>query len=83
MTMARFLFASMPIEGHSASPLSIMDRLLSTGHEVTWLSGAAYADRAARLGVRHVRSTEWTDLSRFDDPFDAFPHLRALARRAT
>ena len=55
-----------------------MDRLLSTGHDVTWLSGAAYADRAARLGVRHVPLDRWTDLSSFDDPFDAFPHLRGL-----
>ena len=76
--MTRFLFASIPIEGHSASPLSIMDRLLSTGHDVTWLSGAAYAGRAARLGVRHVPLDRWTDLSSFDDPFDAFPHLRGL-----
>lgn len=76
--MARFLFASEPIEGHSASPLSIMDRLVSTGHEVTWLAGAAYADRAARIGVRHVPLDRWTDLSRFEDPIDAFPHLREL-----
>ena len=68
--MARFLFASIPIEGHSASPLSIMDRLLSTGHDVTWLAGAAYAGRAARLGVRHV-------------PLDRGPICRASTIRST
>ncbi|MET0458576.1 MAG: nucleotide disphospho-sugar-binding domain-containing protein [Ilumatobacteraceae bacterium] len=73
--MARFLFASTPIEGHSSSPLSVMERLVRTGHEVSWLAGAAYAERGRRLGVRHVPFTHWTDYSGHD-PFDFFPQLR-------
>ena len=73
--MARFLFASTPIEGHSSSPLSVMECLVGSGHEVTWLAGTAYADRGRRIGVRHVPFTHWTDYSGHD-PFDFFPQLR-------
>jgi MGT family glycosyltransferase len=73
--MARFLFASTPIEGHSSSPLSVMERLVGSGHEVTWLAGSAYAERGRRLGVRHLPFSHWTDYSGHD-PFDFFPQLR-------
>lgn len=76
--MARFLFTSVPIEGHTASPLAIMAALTGAGHEVTWLSGARHADRARRVGVTHVPVHLSTDLSLYDDVFDALPHLRRL-----
>ena len=73
--MARFLFASTPIEGHAASPLSIMEHLVGSGHHVTWLAGAAYGERGRRIGVDHLPFTHWTDYSGHD-PFDFFPQLR-------
>lgn len=73
--MSRFLFFSTPVEGHSSSPLTIMQRLVETGHDVTWLAGRHYAERAARAGVRHVAFTHATDCSG-QDPFDFFPELR-------
>jgi MGT family glycosyltransferase len=76
--MARYLFTSVPVEGHSASPLAIMARLVADGHEVAWLAGARYAERAAAAGVRHVRLSVSTDYSLYDDPFDVHPRLRRL-----
>ena len=73
--MARFLFFSTPVEGHSASPLTIMARLVETGHDVTWLAGRHYADRASRAGVRHAAFDHTTDCSG-QDPYDFFPQLR-------
>jgi UDP:flavonoid glycosyltransferase YjiC (YdhE family) len=77
--MARFLFTSVPVEGHSASPLSTMSRLVQDGHDVVWLAGARYADRARRAGVQHVPVWQSTDFSLYDDPFDLFPEFRQLS----
>jgi UDP:flavonoid glycosyltransferase YjiC (YdhE family) len=74
----RFLFTSLPVEGHSTSPLAIMARLVADGHDVTWLAGAAYAERAAAVGVRHVPLWRSVDYSRYRDPFDLHPELRRL-----
>lgn len=74
----RFLFTSVPIEGHSASPLAIMARLVATGHEVVWISGAAHADRAREAGVTHVPVHLSTDYSRYRDAFDIRPEFREL-----
>lgn len=76
--MSRFLFTSVPVEGHSASPLAIMQRLVADGHEVTWVAGARYAERAASIGVDHVPIHLSTDYSLHDDPFDVRPELRRL-----
>ena len=61
--MARFLFASTPIEGHSSSPLSIMERLVAGGvvpgilaHQVAGELEAT--DARLRPGVRHGESTD-------------------------
>ena len=77
--MARFLFTSVPVEGHSASPLTTMARLVDDGHDVVWLAGARYADRARRAGVHHVPIWVSTDYSLYDDPFDVCPELRGLS----
>jgi MGT family glycosyltransferase len=77
--MARFLFTSVPVEGHSASPLATMARLVHDGHDVVWLAGARYADRARRAGVQHVPIWVSTDYSLYDDPFDVRPQLRSLS----
>jgi MGT family glycosyltransferase len=76
--MAHFLFTSVPVEGHSASPLAIMAKLVADGHEVAWLAGARYAERAEAVGVRHLRLSQSTDYSLYDDPFDVHPQLRRL-----
>lgn len=77
--MAKFLFTSLPIEGHSASPLSIMAQLTSASHEVQWLAGIRYAERAARVGAHHVPLHLSTDFSLYDDVFDVQPELRELS----
>ena len=76
--MARFLFTSVPVEGHSSSPLSIMARLVDDGHDVVWLAGARYAARARHVGVQHVPVWVSTDFSVYDDLFDVHPELRDL-----
>lgn len=76
--MAAFLFTSLPVEGHSASPLAIMAQLTSAGHEVVWLAGARYAERAERVGAHHVPLHLSTDFSLYDDVFDVRPDLREL-----
>ena len=77
--MASFLFTSVPVEGHSASPLATMARLVDDGHDVVWLAGARYADGARRAGVQHVPVWASTDYSLYDDPFDIRPDLRGLS----
>ncbi len=76
--MARFLFASTPIEGHSATPVPIINRLIAAGHEVTWLAGTAFADRALATGATFEPIGEADDFSSVIDPMEYFPHLREL-----
>ncbi len=76
--MTRFLFASTPIEGHSATPVPIIARLIAAGHEVTWLAGTAFADRARATGANFAPITDADDFSSVIDPTDYFPHLREL-----
>jgi MGT family glycosyltransferase len=80
--MARFLFASTPIEGHSATRLPIITELIAAGHEVTWLAGAAFADRARATGASFEPIIEADDFSSVIDPSDFFPHLRQLRGHA-
>jgi len=49
--VARFLFASTPIEGHSSSPLSVMERLARSGHEVSWLAGVDTPEELDKLNA--------------------------------
>ena len=54
--MARFLFTSVPVEGHAASPLAIMSRLVGDGHDVTWLAGATDPSKADANTIRKVHA---------------------------
>lgn len=74
--MSRFLIISTPIEGHSLSPLAIMEHLTRDGHEVAWLSGARFAARAEAIGVRHLPYRDHPFGDAAGDPFDAVPELR-------
>lgn len=74
--MAHFLFTAMPVEGHSATQIPIMTELRRAGHDVVWLAGARYAERAAAAGLRHVPLDLSTDFSLYSDVFDVRPDLR-------
>lgn len=76
--MTRFLFASTPIEGHSATPVPVISALIAAGHEVAWLAGSAFAERARVTGARFEPIVEADDFSSVTDPFDYFEHLREL-----
>ncbi len=49
--MSRFLFATVPADGHTFPALPIAQALVDRGHSVRWYAGAAYADRIAAVGA--------------------------------
>jgi UDP:flavonoid glycosyltransferase YjiC (YdhE family) len=75
--MSRFLFASTPVAAHSATPGPIVRRLVERGHEVVWFAGRAHHDRVRSTGARFEPFVDALDMST-GDPYDWFPHVRAL-----
>jgi len=76
--MARFVFASTPVAAHSATPRPIVRRLVERGHEVVWYAGEAFAAGVRASGATWEPFIEALDFS-VGDPYDHFPHLRALS----
>jgi MGT family glycosyltransferase len=62
--VSRILFTSMPMAGHLRPGLAIATELVAAGHDVSWYTGAKYADVVARSGARFVPMDPALD---FDD----------------
>jgi len=62
--VSRTLFTSMPMAGHLRPGLAIATELVAAGHDVSWYTGAKYADVVARSGARFVPMDPALD---FDD----------------
>ena len=52
--MKRFLFATMPFDGHFKPLTGIAVRLKELGHEVRWYAGPTYAAALDALGIPHL-----------------------------
>ncbi len=57
--MSRFVFATVPITGHTVPALPIAKALVDRGHSVRWHTGAAFADRVAQTGAVYVPMSEY------------------------
>ena len=57
--MSRFVFATVPITGHTVPALPIAKALVDRGHSVRWHAGAAFADRVAQTGAVYVPMSEY------------------------
>ena len=55
-TMSRFVFATMPLPGHTRPALPIARALVERSHSVRWLAGAAFAGQIEAVGA--TRSVE-------------------------
>ena len=51
--MTKFLFATMPFDGHFNPLTSIAVRLKAQGHDVRWYAGPSYAGKLADLDIPH------------------------------
>lgn len=51
--MSHFLFATLPLAGHTFPALPIAAELVRRGHSVRWYTGAAFADRITAIGATH------------------------------
>jgi UDP:flavonoid glycosyltransferase YjiC (YdhE family) len=52
--MTKFLFATMPFDGHFNPLTSIAMHLSAQGHDVRWYAGPSYASKLSDLGIPHV-----------------------------
>ena len=52
--MKRFLFATMPFDGHFKPLTGIAVRLRQLGHDVRWYAGPTYAAALGVLGIPHL-----------------------------
>ena len=52
--MRRFLFATMPFDGHFKPLTGIAVRLKELGHDVRWYAGPTYAAALDALGIPHL-----------------------------
>lgn len=79
--MSRFLFATVPADGHTLPALPIARTLIERGHTVRWYAGAKYADRIAAIGARFAPMSDhdysWTGL---DAMFPERTELSGLAK---
>jgi len=57
--MSRFVFATLPMTGHTVPALPIAKALVERGHSVRWHTGAAFADRIAQTGAVYVLMSEY------------------------
>jgi UDP:flavonoid glycosyltransferase YjiC (YdhE family) len=53
--MTKFLFATMPFDGHFNPLTSIAVHLKAQGHDVRWYAGASYAGKLADLDIPHFQ----------------------------
>ncbi|MFP5282087.1 MAG: glycosyltransferase [Actinomycetes bacterium] len=51
--MARFLFVTIPAQGHVAPLAQVATALVQRGHEVMWYTSSAFADTVTKTGAAH------------------------------
>lgn len=56
--MSRFIFATLPMTGHTVPALPIARALVERGHSVRWHTGIAFADRVTETGAVYVPMSE-------------------------
>jgi len=57
--MSRFVFATVPLAGHTVPGLPIARALVDRGHSVRWHTGAAFADRITETGAVYTPMSEY------------------------
>lgn len=62
--MSKILFATMPITGHVNPGLPLARKLVESGHEVRWYTGAKFKSTIESTGATHVSAGRALD---FDD----------------
>jgi MGT family glycosyltransferase len=79
--MSRFLFATMPLVGHTRPALPIARLLVQRGHSVRWYTGAAMAGAVTEVGATFVPMSD-DDYSSvgLDEFFPERRHHRGLRK---
>lgn len=62
--MAKFLFATVPVNGHLTLGLPIAERLVGQGHQVVWYSTSKYKEKIESIVAHFYKIQDATD---FDD----------------
>ncbi|WP_194819794.1 glycosyltransferase [Nocardia sp. XZ_19_385] len=73
--MARYLIAATPIPGHVTPMLAIAADLVRRGHQVRFLTGAAFAEVVRARGVHHAVLPQAAEVSRIGLPDGLLPEL--------
>ncbi len=75
--MTKFLFATMPFDGHFNPLTSIAVHLKARGHDVRWYAGPSYAGKLADLAIPHVQFRRAREVSG-ENIADLFPERASL-----
>ena len=75
--MGSYLISSTPAHGHVVPLLTIARHLLSQGHRVRFLTGAAYRDAVTAAGVEYLAIPAGADID-LDHATDLFPERAGL-----
>jgi UDP:flavonoid glycosyltransferase YjiC (YdhE family) len=75
--MTKFLFATMPFDGHFNPLTSIAMHLKAQGHDVRWYAGQSYAGKLADLDIPHFHFQRAREVSG-DNIAELFPERASL-----
>jgi UDP:flavonoid glycosyltransferase YjiC (YdhE family) len=73
----KFLFATVPADGHFNPLTGIAMHLMAAGHDVRWYTGPSYAAKLERLGIRHYPFQRATEING-DNIGELFPERTNL-----
>jgi UDP:flavonoid glycosyltransferase YjiC (YdhE family) len=77
MRVKRFLFATMPFDGHFKPLTGVAVHLKELGHDVRWYAGPSYAGALERLAIPHLPFVRAREVNG-DNIADLFPERAKL-----
>ncbi len=75
--MSQFVIVTYPLAGHVTATEPIIKKLVGRGHDIVWITGRMFRDKAKSIGVQYRPLPKEID---FEDKqiYDFFPKLKKL-----
>lgn len=73
----KFLFATMPFDGHFNPLTGVAMHLKAAGHDIRWYAGPSYATKLEKLGIQHYPFQRASEINQ-DNIGELFPERARL-----